>query len=64
MKRIVALVGIGRFPMGRTWWFDAGHMAPITHADRVNHLMEAFIESCSLAPSGATTTTASPGTMR
>ena len=63
MKRIVA--GLTRvLPDGRAWWFDAGHMAPITHADRVNHLMEAFIESCSLAPAVATTTAASPSTIR
>ena len=63
MKRIVALLNRS-LPDGRAWWFDAGHMAPVTHADRVNHLMEAFVESCSLAPPGATTTAASPGTIR
>ena len=63
MKRIVAQLNRS-LPDGRAWWFDAGHMAPITHADRVNHLIEAFIESCSLAPSAATMTPGATGTMR
>ncbi len=27
----------------RTWHFDAGHMAPITHAERINECIDAFV---------------------
>ena len=36
-------------PNHRTWWFDAGHMAPIDHADRINDRIERFVESCAVA---------------
>ena len=38
-------------PDHRVRWFDAGHMAPITDAQKVNHWIETFIDSCALAPS-------------
>jgi pimeloyl-ACP methyl ester carboxylesterase len=33
-------------PNRRIGWFDFGHMGPITHADRVNPWIEAFVDLC------------------
>jgi hypothetical protein len=27
----------------RSWRFDAGHMAPITHAERINECIDTFV---------------------
>jgi len=38
----------------RVGWFDAGHMAPITDAHRINPWIEAFLDVCSQRETSAT----------
>ena len=47
-QRIAVLLARA-LPNHRTWWFDAGHMAPIDQADRINYRIEAFVEACAKA---------------
>ena len=51
-QRIVALLARA-LSNHRTWWFDAGHMAPIDQADRINYRIETFVEACAKAAAGA-----------
>ena len=51
-QRIVVLLARA-LPNHRTWWFDAGHMAPIDHADRINYRIETFVAACAKAAAAA-----------
>ena len=51
-QRIVALLARA-LSNHRTWWFDAGHMAPIDHADRINYRIETFVAACAKAAAAA-----------
>jgi pimeloyl-ACP methyl ester carboxylesterase len=44
-QRIVTVLAWA-LPNRRTWWFDAGHMAPIDDANRINDRIEAFVKAC------------------
>jgi pimeloyl-ACP methyl ester carboxylesterase len=45
LQRIVSVLA-RTLPNRRTWRFDAGHMAPIEQANRINYWIEAFVEAC------------------
>ncbi len=44
-QRIVTVLAWA-LPNRRTWWFDAGHMAPVDDANRINDRIEAFVTAC------------------
>jgi pimeloyl-ACP methyl ester carboxylesterase len=53
VQRIVAVLA-RMLPNRRTWWFDAGHMAPIEQANRINYWIEAFVEASANGSASAT----------
>lgn len=44
-QRIVSVLA-RTLPNRRTWWFDAGHMAPVEQASRINYWIKTFVEAC------------------
>ncbi len=45
VRRIVSVLA-RMLPNHRTWWFDAGHMAPIEQPKRINYWIKTFVEAC------------------
>ena len=63
-QRIVTVLARA-LPNRRTWWFDAGHMAPIDDANRINDRIEAFVKACAArdGAASASRTAAAPATL-